>query len=127
MRCDYNTKQKDFIIDSIKKHHDEFVVKDIYEDLNGKVGLTTIYRLVDKMVEDKRLSRTIGKDNNMYYQYLESCPNENHFYLKCKSCGKMEHVDCDCIDELSTHISKEHDFKLDKSNIIISGTCKDCK
>ena len=33
-RESYNTKQKDIIVETIKKHNDEFIVKDIYEELN---------------------------------------------------------------------------------------------
>ena len=127
MRNDYNTKQKDLILSVIKKQSGEFVVKDIYDKLNGKVGLTTIYRLVDKLVEEKQISKSIGKDKNTYYQYLETCQHENHFFLKCELCGKIDHIDCDCIKDLSNHIIKEHNFKLDKSNIIINGICKNCR
>ena len=46
--------------------------------------------------------------------------------LKCESCGTMEHIDCDCIEELSNHISKEHNFSL-TDHIIINGKCNNCK
>jgi Fe2+ or Zn2+ uptake regulation protein len=77
----YNTKQKDLILNVIKKEKKEFTIKDIYSKLDG-IGLTTIYRLVDKLVEDKVLNKSISKDNITYYQYLEKCEHENHFYLK---------------------------------------------
>ena len=121
----YNTKQKDLILDLIKKEKHEFTVKDIYSKLDG-VGLTTIYRLIDKLVEEKRINKTIGKDNTTYYQYLEECNHTNHFYLKCDKCGSMIHVDCDCIEDLSNHIIKEHSFLPNGKNIIINGLCKKC-
>ena len=40
MRSDnYNTKQKDLIIDIIKNEHKQFTIKDIYERLEGKSQL----------------------------------------------------------------------------------------
>ena len=122
----YNTKQKDIILDIIKKQKKEFTIKDIYNSLDGAVGLTTIYRLVDKLVIDGLLDKHISQDNITYYQYLEECDKENHFYLKCDKCGSMIHVDCDCIEELSHHISSEHKFKLNKEKIIIGGICNKC-
>ena len=122
----YNTKQKDLIINIIKNQKKEFTIKDIYNQVKNKTGLTTIYRLVDKLVEDGRLAKNIGKNNITYYQYLIDCTEENHFYLKCDKCGEMTHVDCDCIKELSDHIIKKHNFELKKENIIINGICEKC-
>jgi len=123
----YNTKQKDIILEKIKKHSHEFTIKDIYEEVKDSVGLTTVYRLVDKLVEEGTINKYIDKDNITYYEYLEECDCHNHFYLKCENCGEMIHVDCDCIEELSNHIVKEHDFKLSREHIIIKGLCKKCR
>ena len=122
----YNTKQKDIIMDAIKRQEHEFTIKDIYNQVKTKTGLTTIYRLVDKLVKDEKLKKYIGQDNITYYQYLTECSKDNHFYLKCDKCNKMIHVDCDCIEEISSHISKKHNFKLNKKNKIINGHCDTC-
>lgn len=124
-RSSYSTKQKELLFEIIKNETSEFTIKELYNKLNGRVGLTTIYRLVDELVNKGVLSKIIGKDNNTYYLYSE-CEHENHFYLKCDKCGKMIHVDCDCITELSSHITKNHNFKLNNNHIIINGTCDYC-
>ena len=54
-RTNYNTKQKDEILDTIKKMNKAFLIKELYVKLNEKVGLTTIYRFIDKMVENEEL------------------------------------------------------------------------
>ena len=123
---EYKTKQKEQILEMIKTYNNEFTIKDVYISLNKEIGLTTIYRLIDKLVKDGEVNKNIGKDNITYYQYLESCSNENHFFLKCDICGYMEHVDCNCINELSNHINKNHKFNLNKKNIIINGICNKC-
>ncbi len=125
-RNHYDTKQKDIIINCIK-NHEEFTINEIYEELKGKVGLTTIYRKVDSLVEENKIKKYIGKDNITYYQYLCECDKDNHFYLKCDKCGTLEHIDCDCINELSDHINKNHEFEINKQNIVINGVCKNCK
>ena len=122
----YNTKQKEKILDIIKKEKHEFTVKDIYLKLGANIGLTTIYRLVDKLVSEGRVSKTLGKDNNTYYHYLEECNNTNHFYLKCDKCGTIEHVDCECIEDLTNHILKTHGFSAEREHIIINGVCQKC-
>lgn len=123
----YNTKQKDLIISEIKKYNKSFTVKDIHNKLKDSVGLTTIYRVIDKLVEEGIINKYIDKDNITYYEYLEECSCHNHFYLKCEKCGTMTHVDCDCIEDLSKHILKEHGFKINHNHIIIKGLCNKCR
>ena len=122
----YNTKQKELILETIKNSNKEFTIKEIHEQVKDSTGLTTIYRLVDKLVEEGLLDKRIGNDNNTYYQYLGVCDCSNHFYLKCIECGKLIHVDCDCIKDLSNHILNEHGFVTTKEHIIINGTCSAC-
>ena len=121
----YNTKQKGNILNTIKSFNHEFTVKELHDKLDS-IGLTTVYRLVDKLVEEGTIKKTIGKDNNTYYQYLGVCEHKNHFYLKCEKCSKLEHVDCDCIINLWDHINKEHGFNPSNDQIIIGGICKKC-
>ena len=125
MRGNYNTEQKELLLDIIKNEKHEFTVKDISNKTD--VGLTTIYRFIDKLVQDGNLTKEIGNDNTIYYQYLEECDHENHFYLKCDNCGELIHVDCDCIEDLSNHIKNKHDFKINREQIIINGLCSECR
>lgn len=122
----YNTKQKDLILNVIKNQKHEFTIKDIYKELNESVGLTTIYRLVDKLIDENVLDKYISRDNITYYQYLKECDEENHFYLKCDRCGNLVHIDCDCVGDLSNHILQKHKFKPNKEHIIINGVCEKC-
>lgn len=123
----YNTKQKDLILSIIKKQTHEFTIKDIYNEVSDKTGLTTIYRLVDKLALEGTLKKYISKDNITYYQYLEKCDHDDHFYLKCENCGELIHIDCSSINELSNHLLKEHSFMINKKNIVINGLCNNCR
>ena len=125
-RESYHTKQKDFILSQIKSMKYEFAVKDLYDGIHHEIGLTTIYRFIDKLVDEGRLSKYIGKDNITYYQYLEECHEENHFYLKCDKCGVLIHVDCDCIKDLSLHIINDHHFRPTRDKFMIHGVCEEC-
>ena len=66
-------------------------------------------------------------NNITYYQYLEECDRENHFYLECDICFKKIHIDCDCITDLFSHIHDRHKFLPNEKNIVISGVCKNCR
>lgn len=121
----YKTKQKDLILNLLKECNDEFSIKDIYDKLQRSCGLTTIYRLVDKLCDEGQIKKIV-KNNSVYYQYLEDCDSDNHFYLKCEKCGMLIHIDCDCIIELQNHIFDEHQFRSTNKNIMINGICNNC-
>ena len=40
------------ILDILKNKKYDFTIKEIYEELNQEVGLTTIYRLINKLVNE---------------------------------------------------------------------------
>ncbi len=126
MRSNYNTKQKDIIMSSILDHHNRFTAKDIYDDVKDTTGLTTVYRVIDKLVNEGKISKYLDDNNNSYYVYLEECNLDNHFFLRCDKCGSVIHIDCDCIKELSEHISKDHKFKINNEHIMINGICNSC-
>ena len=123
----YNTKQKDLIFNKIKSKSDKFTVKEIYNELNGEIGLTTIYRFIDKLALDKILTKSVDSKNTVYYQYVEKCNCENHFYLKCDKCGILKHIHCECIKEITNHIFNEHNFNSSENGIIINGICDKCE
>lgn len=127
MNTKYKTKQKEKILDVIKAQNGEFSIDEIYHILDRKVGLTTIYRSINELIVSGKLTKIIKEHNCAYYQYLVSCDKDNHFYLKCNICGKIQHVDCDCIRELSEHIQRHHSFEIDNNKTILNGICNECK
>lgn len=122
----YNTRQRETILAAIKNQKKGFTVKELAQDLSIKIGLTTIYRFVEKLADEGVLYRTLLKDNTTEYQYLEPCQNTDHFYLKCDKCGELEHVDCKKIQGLTKHIINEHHFRPMNAQIVINGICAKC-
>ena len=125
-RDKYNTRNKEELLRIIKTQNKDFTINDIYKE-SKNIGLTTVYRYIDELIKKGMMTKIIDENKKTKYQYLEKCQNENHFYLKCNTCGTITHIDCECIEELSNHILNKHNFKTDKKNIIIKGICQNCK
>ncbi|MBP5445646.1 MAG: transcriptional repressor [Acholeplasmatales bacterium] len=125
----YNTKGKELINSAIKEFSNGFTIKELKDYLNKNnqtVGQTTIYRIIENL-ENKNIIKKYYDENNVaHYKYVKDCSSDNHFYLKCIKCSKIVHVDCNCINELSAHIHKQHKFLLDTKNIILEGLCSNC-
>lgn len=121
----YHTKQKDLIVDLIKKQPHRFTVEDIHKMTDRQAGITTIYRVVNSLAEEGLVVKTF-EDGVTYYRYLEPCNKQNHFYLKCNHCDKLVHVKCDYVEKLARHIARTHNFSPSPEHIIINGTCATC-
>ena len=122
----YNTKQKDVILNYLIKNKDKCVtINDIYENIkkDHKLGLTTVYRFLNKLTEENIIKKYTDK-KEATYQYIDNDECKNHLHLKCMKCNRIIHLDCHDALLLSKHIHDEHDFNIDST---IFGVCKECQ
>ncbi len=106
-------------------------VKDI--DIHMKeekcpVNLTTIYRYLDKLEKEGSLIRYTDEGDKATYQYVDrerKCGE--HLHLKCTACGAVVHLDCEFMDEISSHVLEHHGFLLQCRNSVLYGLCEKCR
>jgi Fur family ferric uptake transcriptional regulator len=122
----YNTEQSALVLEAIRGFDGNFEIKQIEEVLKDRVGAATIYRQIKKLSDEGKVKKQLIGETN-YYCYIGDCDNEKHFNLLCRSCGKMQHTDCDCLENFRKEIAKDHGFEIDNDHLIISGYCKECK
>ncbi|MBQ3944995.1 MAG: hypothetical protein II670_05210, partial [Alphaproteobacteria bacterium] len=76
--------------------------------LEGKIGLTTIYRYIERLEKEGNITKFIGKDNATYYEYLEECD-------ACNTTPGSESCELDCIlQKTNTEIIYFDDEELDR-------------
>ena len=46
--------------------------------------------------------------------------------MVCERCGRLFHLDCSQMEQLSQHIREHHGFFIDYKNTILYGTCAAC-
>lgn len=129
----YNTKQKEKLLSYLIKNKDKHTnVQEISAFLSSEgtpVGVATIYRQLDRLVE-QGLVRKYAFDGKTCacYQYIENEEQcRSHFHLKCLSCGRLIHLDCGHLAELTRHIEDEHGFAIDYAQTVFYGLCSDCR
>ena len=124
------TKQKDYLIEYLKNNNSKHLsVEKIQNDLYGKVGLTTIYRILNYLL-DKGLVSKISLENKQgfCYQYNEKNENcNNHYHLICEKCGKLIHFESDEIKKINEEANANNGFEIDNSKVVFYGICKNCK
>ena len=93
-----------------------------------KLGKATVYRRLERLVEDGIVRRFVSDDAKVScYQYAGGEACKNHYHLKCLKCGELLHVECDYLDEMSSHVLEHHGFTVDTHKITICGVCEKCR
>ena len=128
----YSTKQRRTILDFLQSNADKQVsAAQIASAVcsQSEIGKSTVYRQLDKLLDEGIIKRFKGKDGrSVLYQYISIDKHCNeHFHMKCVICGKIFHLDeCLHIDNFRKHIFDEHKFNIDIQATIFYGNCSDC-
>lgn len=129
----YATASRKKILEFLKKSSDTTVTAadvDCYlKENDSEVNITTVYRYLDKLARDGTVIKYVAeKGSQAAYQYVEPGRRcDEHLHLKCVKCGRIIHLECHFMEEISKHISDSHDFTLQCKNSILYGVCRDCK
>jgi len=100
-----------------------------FESLGEPVSRTTVYRNLDRLVEERSVIKYVSDDGKKA-SYLYRTPHvncEDHLHLQCTACGKVIHLDCHFMAELMEHIRAGHGFALRCDSSILYGLCEDCQ
>jgi len=128
----YNTKQREFLIDFFKSCKNQcFTIEEVlkHAESNGiNIGQTTIYRNLEKLVDEGIILRhSMPPLNGAYFQYVHDKKDEHeHYHLYCTHCGNVTHLTCEHFDELLAHIQREHKFNFDNQKTVFYGCCEKC-
>ena len=123
----YNTEKKTKIHELLSSCPDKaFTVDEICREvLDGEGGRSTVYRIISDMVKDGSVKKlTDEHTRHTTYQFLGGECHE-HLHLKCKTCGRLTHLDHETSHLLEEKILGTAGFSLDGGCIIL-GECKNC-
>lgn len=119
----YNTRQRELILDYIKKNAKKHLTADDIADAlkAEQVGKTTVYRYLEKLCEQNIVRKFIlSEGKSACYQYNDEQQCHDHFHMKCLKCGRLFHLECDHLKDIAAHISKMHDFTIDSSRTVFT-------
>ena len=84
----------------------------------------TVYRTLDRLVDDGLLTRTnLGHDGSHY----EIAHHHRHHHLVCEHCGKVEHVRHQAVRSVFRGIEATSGFDLADATLSLHGRCCDCR
>lgn len=126
----YITKQQQAVLHCLEQRSSEaLTAAELAEDLHRageSVGLATIYRQLERLEQSGRIHK-IRTAEGACYQFCPHCGDDQDcLLLRCKTCGKIQHLECSHLQELYSHMEAEHHFRIDSRHTILIGQCRDC-
>lgn len=121
------TKQKLAIAKVLEGQNKFKSAQEIHELLakaKSKVGLATVYRSLQSMVQAGIVDVIVSPDGESRYR---ACSQDHHHHLLCRRCGQTREFVAPEIEKLAEVIAKKYNFTDTDHIIEISGICKDCK
>ena len=129
MKKERRTEQKEKLIEYLKNNANRHLsILKIQEDLHNEIGQTTIYRIINLLVEKGIVSKIpLENSQGFCYQYnneKEHC--SNHYHLICEKCNKTIHINNENINTTLKEIENENQFKINNSRVVFYGLCNKC-
>ena len=134
VRVQYRTQQREELLAYLRsvpgRHVTVADICDYLREQGRPVGTSTIYRHLERMVDEGLVNKYIlDAGSPACFEYIGddgACGESVCFHCKCEKCGKLIHLHCGELEEISVHLLKEHQFSIDTRRTVFYGLCHDC-
>ena len=132
-RSRYQTKQMTQMLTFLESRKGTHVtagdISAYFKEQGISVGTTTVYRHLERMVEQGLVAKyVVDGSSSACYEYIgESCIRTACYHCKCEVCGKLIHLPCEEVENLSRHMKEHHDFVMDPQRTVFYGICSACR
>lgn len=121
-----NTRQRRAVATILAELDGFASAQEIYDSLRHKgdqVGLSTVYRTLQAMVDADEVDALRGGDGETLFR---QCSAGHHHHLVCRSCGRAVEVEGPTVEKWADGVAAEHGFRDVEHTLEIFGTCAEC-
>lgn len=121
-----NTWQRSAIRDFLAGVDEFRTASQIHEELKelgDRMGLATVYRALQAMVEAGELDTLRTPDGEAAYR---KCSDGHHHHLVCRECGAAAEIAAEVVEIWAAEVSKRHGFTDVGHEVELYGLCSDC-
>jgi Fur family ferric uptake transcriptional regulator len=124
MKSTRNTKAKTEIHELIVRSDVALSHAEIQKSLDGLCDRVTIYRVLDRLLEEGAIHKIINVDGVVKYAGCHSCStkhNHNHIHFSCQNCKSVT-----CLEGVVPSYNLPKNYKVSEMNFTLSGLCPRC-
>ena len=116
------------VIDLIGRQDCCLTAQQIFDRLRSegrRVGIATVYRVLDQLSERGLLQRVdVGAGTARYEAALPS--GEHHHHLVCDGCGKVEAFADDELESVIHKVERRTGYSVAGHDVVLRGACREC-
>jgi len=93
----------------------------------GRLGLQTVYRVLEELADAGLLARVDRPDKVRSYAACRAEGKRHHHHIVCTGCGRVEVVECEFPAEQRRRIERSTGFRVSDHQMQVEGLCPDCR
>lgn len=127
-RADYVTRPRELISGILREQRRFLSAAEIHrrlDALDGKVSLSTVYRTLEHLQAKGDVTARLDAEGEGAFMLCE--PERHHHHAICRSCGRVEDVDCTAVDRFADSLRHDNGFELDGHAMEFFGKCRACR
>lgn len=104
-------------------------IYDLVKVSNPEIGLATVYRTIQMLLELKIIDRINLDDGYVRYELghvYEDEDSHHHHHLICIKCGRVMSFQGDLLEEFEKRIEDKTGFQIQDHDVKLYGYCADC-
>lgn len=120
------TRQRSAVLAALGEHDGFSSAQDLHARLRSRgdtVGLATVYRALQALVEDAQVDVLRSGDGEAVYR---RCSTVHHHHLVCRACGRTVEVAGAPVERWAARVAAEHGFAEVEHQVELFGICADC-
>lgn len=127
------TSQRLMVLNILSVHGDEHLtVEEIYDlakEESPEIGLATIYRTVQVLLELHVIEKVTFDDGFARYELNgeETGSGHRHHHAICTQCGKVYSLETDLLDTLEKQVFESLGFEVTDHEVKLYGLCSACR
>lgn len=123
------TRQGTAVRDALRTAGGFRSAQDVYAVLRaagGTVGLSTVYRHLQSLVDDGVVDVIHTPDGEATYRLCGDAGAGHHHHLVCRDCGRTQEIENRAIERWAGEMAAEHGYADVDHTVELFGTCPDC-
>jgi Fur family transcriptional regulator, ferric uptake regulator len=126
MKKTRNTQARTHITEILSVSEFALSQVEIFQRSEGVCDRVTTYRVLDRLLGEGLVHKTVGLDGVVRYAACKTCSDHkhelhHHVHFNCEVCGQVT-----CLDNVIPDFHLPRKYKVKDVNFTLQGTCPDC-